>query len=575
MDSVHSRQLFFLAAFSLLLAGGARLPVQGSNPPGAKPQTDSSAPRSAQSSNAQGQEDPLQRPAPAETGKHSEGKPYQRFRDDVRAIITPEEEAAFRKLTNNAERDQFIELFWQRRNPHPDSAENEFKEEHYRRLTYANEHFAAGIPGSKTDRGRIYIIHGQPDSIDAHPAGGPYQRSAEEGGGQTTTYPFEIWRYRHLEGIGEEMEIEFVDTCGCGEYHMTLDRGEKDISNHVPGAGPTILESMGLTKQSDRLRGGIETLGPSPFSSGLQSKEFDRMMQLAKANAPPPVKYRELDPVVTSRVRYNFLPFDVQVDFVKAAANAVLVPITIQVANRELTYVNKDGVQRASLSILGRLTTLTGKVAQSFEEPLRLEQPAELFEKFVDNVSIYQKAVPLPPGHYRLDIVLKDVNGDKLGYIGQSVTVPDFSSAEKLASSTLIVADVMHSAPASEIGTGSFVIGNDKVRPRVGSGNGTPATFKRNQKVNLWMQVYNLSVDDKTGKPSATIEYHIVNIATNKLVLDETQSTDQLGNVRDALTLAKSLPPNGLDPGIYRVTIRINDLISNQTISPAARFAVE
>src|SRR6201987_1521407 len=131
--------------------------------------------------------------------------------EDVVYIITPEERSAFVHLQTNEEREQFIEQFWQRRNPDPDSAENTFKEEHYRRIAYTNEHFASGIPGWKTDRGRIYIMWGPPDEIDAHPTGGTWDRPMDQGGGSTTTYPYEDLPYRSLEGIGEDVNIEFVD----------------------------------------------------------------------------------------------------------------------------------------------------------------------------------------------------------------------------------------------------------------------------------------------------------------------------------------------------------------------------
>jgi hypothetical protein len=254
----------------------------------------------------------------------------------------------------------------------------------------------------------------------------------------------------------------------------------------------------------------------------------------------------------------------------------VLVPITVQVPNRELTFVNKDGVQRGVLNIFGRMTTLTGKVAQTFEDTVHLDVPPELLDKFVSNMALYWKALPMRPGHYRLDVVVKDVNGDKLGTIGQSVMVPEFSE-DKLASSTLILADDLEQVPSREVGTGNFVLGTMKVRPRVAPANGKPASFKRDHdpKVNLWMQVYNLTLDEKTKKPSATVQYRIVNTATNKSVVDITENTDQMGNVGDQLTLQKSLPLNKLDPGVYQVTININDLVSKQTISPTARFAVE
>src|SRR6267378_8064029 len=114
-----------------------------------------------------------------------------------------------------------LRFFWNRRNPEPESPTNAFREEHYRRLAYADEHFASGIPSRKTDRGRIYLIWGRPDEMESHPAGGTYDRPLEQGGGSTTTYPWELWRYRHLEGIGENIQIEFVDPSGSGEYHMT------------------------------------------------------------------------------------------------------------------------------------------------------------------------------------------------------------------------------------------------------------------------------------------------------------------------------------------------------------------
>jgi GWxTD domain-containing protein len=192
---------------------------------------------------------------------------------DVRWIITDQELRAFKSLSNDEERDNFIEQFWRRRNPSPDSPENEYREEHYRRIAYANEHFAAGMPGWKTDRGHIYIAYGKPDSIDAHPSGGFYERPMEEGGGQTTTYPFEVWNYRYIDGIGSNINIEFVDSCGCGEYRMTLDRGEKDALLHVPGAGLTMSEQQGKASKADRFKGGLEHLGSGPGTEGNQSTE--------------------------------------------------------------------------------------------------------------------------------------------------------------------------------------------------------------------------------------------------------------------------------------------------------------
>ena len=529
------------------------------------------------------QVDPLKRPIGekqkkenAKALKQELGKTYKKWLDeDVRWIISDEERAAFKQLSNDEERDQFIEGFWQRRDPTPDTVENEFKEEHYARIAYANEHFAAGIPGWKTDRGRIYIMYGKADEVESHPSGGQYERPMEEGGGSTSTFPFEQWRYRYLEGVGQEVIIEFVDTCMCGDYHMTMDRSEKDALLMTPNGGLTQYEQMGMSSKAERFSGaGIERLGRGPFSNDLQTKQFDRLEQWAKLNKPPTVKFKDLEEIVSHKISVNLMPFDVRADFVRVTGDTVLVPVTIQVKNRDVTFVNKDGVQRGTINIFGRVTTLTGRIAQTFEDTVQMDIPAELLPREAENSHVYWKALPLRPGRYRFDVVVKDVNGDRSGSWSRGVQVPDYAE-DKLASSSLIVADNMEPVAAKNVGTGMFVIGTTKVRPRVASADGKPVMFKRNQKLNFWMQIYNLGVDEKTHKPSATIEYDVTNAATNKQVIRSVESTEQMGNVGDQMTLQKTLSAANLGPGIYRIKIKVNDNISKQTVDPSATFAVE
>ncbi len=530
-----------------------------------------------------GEVDPLKRP-PSEKQKKENAKSlkqelsrtYKKWLDeDVRWIITDEEAKAFRLLSNDEERDNFIEAFWQRRDPTPDTAENEYKEEHYRRIAYANEHFAAGIPGWKTDRGRIYIMYGPADQVDSHPSGGSYQRPIEEGGGTTSTFPFETWRYRYLEGIGQEIEIEFVDTCMCGDYHMTMDRSEKDALLYTPNAGLTFYEEMGLASKADRFtRGGLERLGTGPFATNLQSKQFDRLDQFAKLSKPPAIKFKDLEEVVSHKINVNLMPFDVRADFVKVTSDTVLVPITVQIKNKDITFQNKEGVERGTVNIFGRVQTLTGKIAQTFEDTVQVDVPAELLPKTQENASVYWKALPLRPGRYRFDVVVKDVNGDRVGTWSKGLQVPDYVD-DKLATSSLILADQMEPVPAKSVGTGNFVIGTTKVRPRVAPADGKPVTFKRNQRLNFWMQVYNLGIDDKTKKPSATIEYDVTNVATNKQVIKSVESTDQLGNIGEQVTLQKTLSASSLEPGTYKVSIKVSDNISKQAVDPSVTFAVE
>ena len=544
---------------------------------------DSATPSQGQSSDQS--VDPMRR-SPNEKQKKNQkkalkvelSKPYKKWlEEDVVYIITDEERAAFKQLSNDEERDNFIEAFWQRRDPTPDTEENEYKEEHYARIAYANEHFAAGVPGWRTDRGRIYIVFGKPDEIESHPSGGTYERPMEEGGGETSTYPFEQWRYRYIEGIGQEVIVEFVDKCMCGEYHMTIDRSEKDALLYTPNAGLTMYEQMGMSNKSARFSGGgLEKLGAGPEASMLQSKQFDRLEQFAKLQAAPPVKFTDLTEEVNSKIILNPMPFDVRSDFVKVTSDTVLVPVTIQLKNRDITFVNKDGIQRGTVNIFGRLSTLTGKVVQTFEDTVQVDVPAELLPRTAENASVYWKAVPLRPNRYKLYVAVKDVNGDRKGIWSRSIVVPDFSD-DKLATSTLIVADQMESVPTKDIGTGNFVIGTMKIRPRVAPADGKPAIFKkdRDPKLNFWMQVYNLGVDEKTHKPSATFEYNITNLATNKSVVQKTESTEAMGNVGEQVTLQKSIAAANLQPGVYKIEIKVNDNISKQTIDPSAVFQVE
>ena len=571
-----------LVATGLLVAQNAAAPSDN------KSSQASSTPAAATDSSAQGQKsddsnDALKHPltekqkkANSKALKQELSSTYKKWlNEDVVYIITPEEKSAFKALSNDEERDQFIEQFWLRRDPTPDTPENEYKEEHYRRIAYANEHFAAGIPGWRTDRGRIYIMWGAPDQIDAHPSGGTYERTMEEGGGETSTYPFETWRYRYLEGVGQEVSLEFVDTCMCGDYHLTADPNEKDALLHTPGGGSTLYEQMGLSTQAQRVAQGPYAANAGPMQGMQNSKEFDKMEMLAKIQSPPPVKFKDLEEVVSHKINVNLMPFEVRTDYVKVTGDTVLVPITLQVKNKDVTFVSKDGIERGTVNIFGRVTGITGRVAQTFEDTVQIDVPQELLEKTIEHSSLYWKAVPLRPGRYRIDIVCKDVNGDRVGSWSHGILVPEFSD-DKLSSSSLILADRMEKVPTKNVGAGNFVIGETKLAyPHLDGADGKPASFKHDERMSLWMQVYNLQSDDKTKKPSAKIEYEIVNTANNQPVLHSSDSTDSMGNVGEQITLEKTLALNSFQPGIYKLTVKVDDNVSKQQIAPSVRFAVE
>jgi GWxTD domain-containing protein len=487
--------------------------------------------------------------------------------EDVTYIISPEERNAFLQLDTNEEREQFIEQFWLRRSSNPDLLDNDFKEEHYRRIAYANEHFASGIPGWKTDRGRMYITWGPPDEIESHPTGGTYDRPMEEGGGSTSTYPWETWRWRYLEGIGENIILEFVDPSGSGEYHLTMDPSEKDALLHVPGAGLSLMEQMGMASKTDRFTRSDGTNLPTAMGGQPASmNEFSRLELYAKVNKPPEVKFKDLEAVVTSRIVRDQVHFNWRTDFLKVTNDTVLVPVTIQIPNSQLSFQSKDGIHSATLNIFGRVSTLTGRVVQTFEDPVSRDFPDSLFQQSLKLQSIYQKAVPLRPGLYRLDLVIKDVQSGNIGVVNSRLAVPRYED-DKLEASSLILADQIEHVPAKQIGTGQFVLGSSKVRPRL------EGDFTTADRLGIYMQVYNLKPDEKTHKSSATLVFTVKK--GDQQVWQAKATSEEMKQTGDQITIERFLPLAVLAPGKYTLEISATDALSNQTISRTADFTVK
>jgi GWxTD domain-containing protein len=499
--------------------------------------------------------------------------------EDVIYIITPEERSAFVHLSTNEEREQFIENFWLRRNPDPDSPENTYKEEHYRRIAYTNEHYASGIPGWKTDRGRIYIMWGPADEVDSHPTGGTYERPSDQGGGSTTTYPFEDWRYRYLEGLGENVEIEFVDPTSTGEYHLTMDPSEKDALLYVPGAGLTMAESMGMASKADRFNNTDGTHDAQPFGGGPgreSDNEFTRLELYSKIQQAPPVKFKDLEAVVTSRLVRDQVKFDYRFDFLRITSDTVLVPITVQISRKQMSFQEKDGVDSASVNLFARVTSLSGRIVQTVEDTLRTDVPADQLQQSLSGFSIYQKAVPLSPGLYRLDIVLKDVNSNNVGVVNTRVAVPRYQD-DTLASSSLILADEMQRVSSKDIGLGQFVLGDLKVRPRMDQ------SFVSTDDMGIYLQVYNLKVDDKTHRADASVQYRVKKFdapasfdgGEAPSVLKFDLASDKIPEHGEELTLENKITLGSLVPGKYKLEVAVTDNLAKQTITPSTNFTVK
>jgi hypothetical protein len=313
------------------------------------------------------------------------------------------------------------------------------------------------------------------------------------------------------------------------------------------------------------------------MSQQNQSKQFDRLDQYAKLTAPPPIKFKDLESFMTSSKILTGPPFlfDVRTDYVKVTNDTILVPVTLQIRNSDITYTNKDGVAMGTVNILGRVSNLNHKPIQTFEETVSVQVPSELLARKRGDLSVYWKALPLRPGLYKVDIVIKDVNNpDHIGRWQRSLNVPRYDD-DRLALSSLILAGSMERVPSRDIGSGNFVIGDTHIVPRVPSGIAVPITFHRGQNLNFWMQVYNLGIDEKSKQNGATIEYQILDLATNKAILETQELTSKTSPNSDQITIEKSLPLASLQPGKYQVNIKVNDGITKQQIADSALFIVD
>ena len=529
-----------LAVFSLVLAGTSLFGV-------AQDKTKS--------------QDPMDKPRNV---KPELKKAYKDWLDkDVTYIITDEERKAFRKLATDDERERFIEEFWRRRDPDPDTDENEFKEEYYERIAYANEHFASGIPGWKSDRGRIWIMYGKPDERETHPSGGNYERPSYEGGGNTSTYPFENWFYRYLPGVGSGIEIEFVDPTGSGEYRIARNPDEKDALLNIPGAGLTLSEQLGLTDKADRVVG-VGAVG-SATSTREQDSPFSRLQLLADLARPPQVKFNDLASAVnTGVIEENPLNFDVRVDFFRQSDERVITAITIQVENKDLVFQDSGGLQQARINIFGRITSVAGRRAGVFEDPVITTATTEELSDAKERKSAYQKAVALAPGTYKVDVIVRDVASGATGVRHIALPVPKYDPT-KLSTSTLVLAAKLESL-IDRPAVGQFVIGQTKVIPNVSG------IYHRGSPVGVYLQVYNAGIDQTTLRPSVDVEYALTK--DGKEIGKQAEDWRGLSDSGQRLTLARLIDTRQLAAGEYELTIRIRDHVSGQSLAPSAKFTV-
>jgi GWxTD domain-containing protein len=477
---------------------------------------------------------------------------------EVEPILSASEVDAWKKLTSNEERERFIEYIWHSRDPDPDTEENEYREAYYERLAYVNEHFSSGIPGYKTDRGRVYLKFGKPDEVDSHPAGGAYQREAAEGGGSTSTYPFERWFYRNIPGR-PGANIEFVDPTGTGEYRVARNPFEKDAMLTVPGAGPT----TGGISQGDLLLASKGLGNPFSFRESDSPFSWGELQRIIDAPLPMPKN----DPfgggtIDTPKIEDNPLNFEAAFGFFRLDDNRVITTITVQTENTELSFQNSGGVQVASANIVGRIVNVAGRRVNFFEDVVTTTAtPQELIEA-KSRRSAYQKTIVLGPGHYKADLIVRDTKSGATGLRHVGFTVPKFGS--ELAVSSIILCAVLEKS--DDASSRQFTIGDQKVIPNIS------ARFRRGAPVGVYLQIYNAGTDQTTLRPSVDVEY--VLLKDGKQIEKATEDWRNTRMTGDRLNVSRFIDSRGLAPGNYTIEVRARDQVSGQSLVRNESFTV-
>ena len=493
--------------------------------------------------------------------------------EDVTLIISPEERSVFEHLSEPEEKERFIEQFWLRRDTNPGTTHNEFKEEHYRRIAFANERFRyGGFPGWKTDRGRAYIRFGPPDAKESHPHGGTYMRPRNEGSGSTWAFPFEIWRYRHLEGIGSDLEIEFVDRSMSGEYRMALRTDEKDALMNAPRLGATLLENLGLSHKGDRPyftpghSNSLEWLS----KSGMRSKDlpFARMEQFFNLQRPPQIKFTDLRSTVTTNLSYRDFPFQIRQDFLHLESSSFLTPVTIEISHSDLSFQERSGMMHAAINVYGAVTGLTGGLVAEFEDTLNKDYSQADFAGGAMRKSVYQKMFLLKAGTYKLNLVLKDVHSGRLGTFQGGLPVPRHLENRLYPSSLILASHIWKVDPSSDE-LEQFVIGDAKVIPSV------KRTFPSYERIGVYFQLYNVAIDQARMEPALTLIYRISTLEGKVLkeIRDETGESVQFFSP-ERLVVIKTLSLKELAGGDYRLAVEVTDKVSGQTTSCQETFSV-
>jgi GWxTD domain-containing protein len=499
-----------------------------------------------------------------EAARREEQEMRERWRkwmeEEVAYIITDEEKALFNKLTTDEERDRFVEDFWRRRDPEPRTPVNEYKMEYYRRIAYTNDHYASGVAGWRSDRGRVYITLGPPDSIETHPAGSFYESSDTGHGGSTLTYPIQVWYYRHVPWIGDDVKIEFVDKSSSGAFRLLsgpLDR--LDALN----VAPTML--------TDELLGRYDTGDLAYLGYGANQsldKRYELFQQYAALQRAPKIRFDDLKQRVSAHAYTQAFPMSAQGYPLWMTPDQAVVPLSVEIENRHLSYEQKGDTYQARVNVYVLIEALDGRIAAEFDDDTASTYRIDTFDGRLTEKTVYQRFVLLPAGRYKLNLAVKDTVSGHVTVREQSLHIPALP-ADGLALSGLILARTVLPATPKDDPANPFLIGQYKVIPNVSG------AYRADDRLAVYGQIYQPGRDDAAPRPQFSVRFEIRRGDEVLLTVEDPAGRSVKVDGPDRFVFMRGLPLDDLAAGRYELRVTVEDAVGGASATTAGKFVKE
>ena len=487
---------------------------------------------------------------------------HNKWLEEVAYIITDKERKIFNQLTSSTMRDRFIKDFWERRDPTPWTPANEFKEEYYRRIQYADEIFGRGtpVPGWKTDRGRIYILLGPPDNRSRHP-------------GSRFFYPLEIWQYNSAPSaqVKYQFRLIFFKRWGVGDYYLyspTLD-GLRSLL--IQSQSSRFLYSDQLSRELllRKLPATEHEIVEAATNPALGLTQAGSEALLAQIQKPPPIDEDALDELlyrynVNTEIFYNLLPFSWSSSFYKNNIAGSYMDCIIEITPDNLTFRKTADKYYFGLQVYGEIKDFEDKLVDSFNERIDFAFSEDEFNKNKNFPFQYQKRLILLPGHYTISLFLRSLIDNYIGTQEHTFSVPSFQT-NKIEMSDLILSYRVEKQEL--IKDGPYIFSDIKVLPCLNN------ELRKGTNPFIIYKIYYPAPDSSAQWPAFQAEYEIWQ---GDEIVDKIERflLSPQNYAPGELTIANQLALEHLPEGDYSLRAKVFDPDGNLAVFKALPFSI-